>query len=225
MRGFSQVARGQIWWLSPNAEGQLNSCIERKTRPYVVVSTDQFNQGAPIVTVVPLTTRKFDNREYHIPVICAGEKALVLCEHIYTVSVKSFKPSAYIGVFSQDVMEKISQAVAKHLDLVTYIPGYNDVEDLIEQILDKSVSEFKDQITEEKVLAVCAKISQVFNLGNQCSPGFTQHSRGHRWSDEEKDQFIRDCESLPLSQVCSKYSYSTESSVQSRYYYLKKRRR
>ncbi len=92
------------------------------TRPVLVISNDSFNQVMPVVTVLPLTSKKPGRRIYPGEALIAQgeaglpEDSIVLAHQIRTISRKRLK-SLYGYVTSAGTQEKVEAALKIHLDL------------------------------------------------------------------------------------------------------------
>lgn len=53
---FNDKRRGDIWWAQDTTHKREDTCLIRGARPVVIVSSDEVNCNARIVTVVPLTS-------------------------------------------------------------------------------------------------------------------------------------------------------------------------
>ena len=57
MKDFYKVCRGQVWWLMDTMKGDFEgTSLQRKDRPWLVVSCKENNQNASTYNCVPLTT-------------------------------------------------------------------------------------------------------------------------------------------------------------------------
>jgi mRNA-degrading endonuclease toxin of MazEF toxin-antitoxin module len=73
-------------YLPPN-EFTENSGIQQTTRPCIIISNNMFNEHAPVVNVLPITT-KAKTSPVHIPVYIEATQKLsyILCEQCMTVT-------------------------------------------------------------------------------------------------------------------------------------------
>lgn len=95
---------------------------QRGTRPVLVVSDEAFNRLMPVVTILPLTSRKPGRRVYPNEVLLkkgtAGLRAdsLVLAHQIRTIAkVRLRKLRGYVA--AEEVRNAIRQAMRIHLAL------------------------------------------------------------------------------------------------------------
>jgi len=115
-----------------NAETRWNVCIadlepvtgseQGGQRPVLVISNDDFNRVMPVVTVIPLTSRKPGRKIYPSEVLIKKSSAnlesdsLVLCYQIRTISKKRIVK--LVGALKEpDTQQEIESAIKLHLDL------------------------------------------------------------------------------------------------------------
>ena len=100
-------SKGEVWYV------QLDPTVgheQAKTRPCLIVSTNQFNHGKSMLTVVvPITSRNRSN-PLHVP-IEPPEGGLVLpsvilCDQIRTVSLKRLIKNS-IGRVTDDTLKAV----------------------------------------------------------------------------------------------------------------------
>ncbi len=92
------------------------------TRPVLIVSEDDYNQVMPLVTVVPVTSKKPERRQYADEVLVEAGMAglrldsLVLVHHIRTISKQRLQ--AYVGMLDEsNKQQEIVNAVGEHLGM------------------------------------------------------------------------------------------------------------
>ena len=95
---------------------------QRRTRPVIVVSDEDFNVVMPVVTVLPVTSLKEDRKVYPNEVLLTkgavglSQDSLVLAHQIRTISKQRIKDN--IGFVNRDsVRETINDALRVHLNL------------------------------------------------------------------------------------------------------------
>lgn len=95
---------------------------QRGTRPVLVVSDEDYNQLMPVVTVLPLTSRKPGRQIYPsealLPKGTAGlaEDSIVMVHQIRTIS-KTRLTALYGEIQSEALKESVRQALKLHLTL------------------------------------------------------------------------------------------------------------
>ena len=95
-----------------------NDCLQLKRKPAIIVSNNVANEHAPIVTVVPLTTKI---KKIGLPCHVAfknnfGKFNMALCEQIHTVPVKDIEPNIQYTVPNR-AMEHIDKAIMCQLGI------------------------------------------------------------------------------------------------------------
>lgn len=84
-------------------------------RPCVVVSNNAGNKHAPVLIVVPLTTRPKAKLPTHVPINTCKQYTLALCEQIVTVSKNQvIKPVGRISSWEQSQVDR-AMRIALHL--------------------------------------------------------------------------------------------------------------
>lgn len=105
--------RGDIWWVA------LDPAIgseAKKTRPAVVVSSDESNRSKSIVQVVPCTSKKTDRvYSFEALVTIDGGVSKAQADQIRTVSTSRLKEM--IGAVSSAEMEAIERAIRIQLGI------------------------------------------------------------------------------------------------------------
>lgn len=68
-RWYSKFKRGDVWYLHMDTEsgdGIEKSSVQKKSRPYVIVSCEENNNNAPTFNVLPICTRNNDHLPMHV---------------------------------------------------------------------------------------------------------------------------------------------------------------
>ena len=89
-----------------------------KTRPAIIVSNNVCNQYAPVVTIVPCTSKtdKIYKTEVLLPVSHALPKESKACgDQIRTIDKSRIKE--VVGKVSTEIIRKIEVAIMLHLDI------------------------------------------------------------------------------------------------------------
>ena len=95
-----------------------NDCLQLRGRPAIIVSNNVANEHAPIVTVVPLTTKI---KKIGLPCHVVfknnfGKFNMALCEQIHTVPVEDIELNIKYTVPPR-VMEHIDKAIMRQLGI------------------------------------------------------------------------------------------------------------
>lgn len=114
MNGKS-IKRGDIFYILK--KGDVTGSEQEAGRPGIVVSNDNGNANAPVVSVVYLTTKEKKTLPTHAEVFCKLPST-VLCEQVYTISKE--RVGDYITSCSPKEMEEVNAALAIALGLENY---------------------------------------------------------------------------------------------------------
>lgn len=160
-RWYSKFKRGDVWYLHMDTEsgdGIEKSSVQKKSRPYVIVSCEENNNNAPTFNVLPICTRNNDHLPMHVFFTYqdgspSGRNQLVLCEQITTVSVEVFnnRRSYFMYSFHLNMMNAIDEALTRQLGLKPRVADMKVLERLIDEITAKKEAELK--AIKEKELA------------------------------------------------------------------------
>lgn len=169
---YSEFRRGDVWYVKLKDEfgdNQNNSSVQRKSRPYLIVSCEENNNCAPTINAVPITTRPSDHLPMHIYYDYNGRHQLVLCEQITTLSVIDFhrEKSYYMYSFNLDFMNQIDDALAAQLGLRPRVADMKVIENLIDKISADKEAEMKrkyEATIQSRVEAIAAKLAKQFNI-------------------------------------------------------------
>lgn len=88
-RSEQTFRRGEVWWGEINA-GLLGKHLEKKRRPYIVVSRNHANKKSPNITVVPCSCHANPDFITHAKVFIGNVTSVALCEQIVTVDKNKF---------------------------------------------------------------------------------------------------------------------------------------
>lgn len=169
---YSEFRRGDVWYVKLKDEfgdNQNNSSVQRKSRPYLIVSCEENNNCAPTINAVPITTKPSDHLPMHIYYDYNGRHQLVLCEQITTLSVIDFhrERSYYMYSFNLDFMNQIDDALAAQLGLRPRVADMKVIENLIDKISADKEAEMKrkyEATIQSRVEAIAAKLAKQFNI-------------------------------------------------------------
>lgn len=106
------MKRGEIYYIT--RRDTIGTEI-KKSRPGVIVSTDELNHSSGVVEVVYLTAKPKKEMGTHATIHATGVTSTVLCEQIDTVSTDLV--GAYCGTCTAEEMERIDYALLASLGL------------------------------------------------------------------------------------------------------------
>lgn len=129
------MKRGEIYYIT--RRDTIGAEI-KKSRPGVIVSSDDLNRGAGVVEVVYLTCQPKKGMGTHAIIHATGVTSTVLCEQIDTVSTDLV--GTYCGTCTAEEMERIDYALLASLGLDyfkysgTHIEQAADEQDLLDEL-------------------------------------------------------------------------------------------
>jgi mRNA interferase MazF len=110
----SRVLRGEIYWaVLPQLP---NSSVIHGKRPVMIVSNDRCNSSSPVVTIVPLTSKKKKDIPTHVEIYGFGlsKASVVLTEQLLSIDKSSL--GEYIGTVDDPfVMKRIDECIELQL--------------------------------------------------------------------------------------------------------------
>lgn len=176
-RWYSRYRRGDVWFLhfdSETGDGSKTSSVQKKSRPYLIVSCEENNLNAPTFNVVPLTTRDSDHLPMHVYFRYmdgpeGGRNQLILCEQITTVSVEVFltSKSKFMYSLSIELMNKVDEALTRQLGLKPRVADMHILERIVNELAEteaKRIEAQKEKEVNMRVEALAAMLIKKFNL-------------------------------------------------------------
>lgn len=169
---FSEFKRGDVWYVHLKTEfGDNNekSSVQKKSRPYVIVSCEQNNNCSPVINCVPICTRANDHLPSHVYYKYGERDQLVLCEQITTLSVNDFhrNGSHFLYSFNLDFMNEVDKTLAAQLGLTPRVADMKVLENIVEKLAADKEAELKrkyeDRI-EERVSVIADRLAKKFGI-------------------------------------------------------------
>ena len=272
-RWYSRYRRGDVWFLhfdDETGDGIKTSSVQKKSRPYLIVSCEENNLNAPTFNVVPITTRDSDRLPMHVYFRYmdgpeGGRNQVILCEQITTVSIEVFRSSKsrFMYSFSIEMMNKVDEALTRQLGLKPRIADMHVLERIVTELAEteeKRIKAMKEKEVQMRVEALAAVLIKKFNLNldttallngteyrdaelqyadtsdvktmretaaerrkpepvvpkesvvtEQVEKSGDKPKKRHKWSIEEKKQFLEDYKKLSISQMSEKYGIKKSS--------------
>lgn len=174
---YSRFRRGDVWYLHLSTEtgdGNTNSSVQKKSRPYVIVSCEENNLNSMTFNVIPITTRDSDHLPMHVYFRYEDGSAnarnqLVLCEQITTVSILAFNDpkSHFMYSFNEEFMLKIDEALTRQLGLKPRVADMTVLERIVKELAEAQVAEIKKQKEKEagmRVEELATFLAKKFNI-------------------------------------------------------------
>lgn len=176
-RWYSRYRRGDVWFLhfdDETGDGSRTSSVQKKSRPYLIVSCEENNLNAPTFNVIPITTRDSDHLPMHVYFRYmdgpeGGRNQLILCEQITTVSVEVFMSpkSRFLYSFSIELMNKVDEALTRQLGLKPRVADMHVLERIVRELAEteaKRIEAMKEKEVQVRVETLAAILSRKFNL-------------------------------------------------------------
>lgn len=283
-KDYSRVQRGQVFWFDPDiyhtpgtimVKGkEVNSSVQLKRRPVLVVSNNINNEKSWTCNIVPVTSELKPDLPCHVTYEYAGKTQTIEVEQIRTIDIYAL--GEYICTLNDNVMRKVEEAmvsqfsirpsvryldislnnVAEHLhELVQRIlveqgaiiaqPSSSEnsgipisaIEDsalclaeTIENLVKKPQvqqpspvkmpSEKNQSVSMPKLQDDCpnAGCNSVISSENKTRGG----GKGRTVTPEvlsRREQYIKDCDTMPIEEVSKKYGIDLDKVMRTKYYY------
>lgn len=242
-RWYTRAKRGDVWYVSLNREtgdGITGSSVQQKSRPYLIVSSDQHNATSPTFNAVPITTRPSDKYPMHVYFRVEDEKGgrdqLVLCEQITTLSLSLLEKtySHFMYHMTDTFMAKVDAALAIQLGLSLKVPELTDLESLIDKLAERKLDEIRrknDEEIAERVAKITESLKAKFevqpqpvkrpcpksepdpdpNLNEEFRKRGRLRTKGDPWTPDLIQQFLTDAEQLDSKTLGLIYGLATTS--------------
>lgn len=188
---YSKFRRGDVWFLhisSEDGDGRAASSVEKKSRPYLIVSCEENNMNAPTINVIPITTRNNDRLPMHVFFVyqdgsANGRNQLILCEQVTTMSELVFNSSSsrFMYSLSLELMNRVDEALTRQLGLKPRVADMKIIERLIEECAAKKEAELKQQKeaeVQQRVESIVNDIAKRFGL--ELSSDVLQNNQEYR---------------------------------------------
>lgn len=169
---YSEFRRGDVWYIKlsdESGDGINGSSVQKKSRPYLIVSCEENNNCAPTINAIPITTRPSDHLPMHVYFNYNNRDQLVLCEQITTLSVMDFRRtgSHFMYSFNLEFMTNVDDALSSQLGLKPRVADMKVLENLIDKISSEREAELKRKYEDSlqmRVESIAAKLAKQFNI-------------------------------------------------------------
>jgi mRNA interferase MazF len=230
MTAITRVKRGMVFWFNPYPQEdekgyhstevngrKFKSYVQAGHRPWVVVSCDESNTALPVCSIVPLTTADRVDIPIHVHFDYKNKKEIVLTEQIITVD--SFLLREYEGVVSQEIMEKIDEALAIQLGLKP-LPDKAEIVVKRAEVVPPEVPEVP---AVSKIPAVAEAVHDAVEVAvRKAIKEDIAMRKNKKWSEEEKRTFILDCNRMGTEEIMQKYGFTHPRQLVQKKYIIKK---
>lgn len=217
--------RGQVWYLSAPQEDSEAAVFEhwdhilKKSRPWLILSNNVSNDNSDILNVVPLSFGADPEFITHASWTTNFRNSVkiqsVLCEQIYTKTQKEFNDTGrFLFTLKKDQLESVERCLSLQLGLkfekkpTLDVLFQSQIEDYIRDVyesmaasLDKKFADLLKDLMQNTVIA---------------EGSATEEKKvKHTWTDDEKLEFLTDCESMSVEEVQAKYNFKNKNQVYS----------
>lgn len=170
---YTEFRRGDVWYIKlPSETGDSNdkSSVQKKSRPYVIVSCEENNNCAPIINVVPISTQAMDHLPMHVYYRGYNRRdQLIMCEQITTLSVLDFRRDGSYFMYSlnAEYMNKVDEALAGQLGLTTRVADMTVLEKIVDKLAADKEAKLKEKYEEKleaRVSEIAEKLAKKFGI-------------------------------------------------------------
>lgn len=147
-----EIKRGMVFFME-NPSKSSSVYVEKKSRPYVVITNDRCNASSKVIQVAPIISGAYDAaRYYRVPFTSSdGRDAVINVSDMVMIEKELCTEANYDEkitkcILESNVMTNVNTALRRHLGIDSLGAKYNDYK--ITQLATSSVVENKDnQIT------------------------------------------------------------------------------
>lgn len=167
---YSRFRRGDVWFLhfdTENGDGIYDSSVQKKSRPYVIVSCEENNLNAPTFNVIPITSRNNDHLPMHVYYRYEdgtdnARNQLILCEQVTTASILTFNHQRSFFMYSLNIelMNQVDEALARQLGLKPRVADMS----VLERIVANLAEQQKAQLEAEKEREVALRVEKLAEM-------------------------------------------------------------
>lgn len=174
---YSRFKRGDVWFLhfsNEKGDGLDDSSVQKKSRPYLIVSCEENNLNAPTFNVLPISTRDNDHLPMHVyyryqESANIGRNQTIFCEQITTVSVLIFNDdkSRYMYSLSVELMNKVDEALTRQLGLKPRVADMQVLERLVHEAAETErarIEAEKQKYATMRMEKLAEYLAKTFNL-------------------------------------------------------------
>lgn len=174
---YSRFRRGDVWFIHLSSEfgdGRSNSSVQKKSRPYLIVSCEENNMNAVTLNAVPICTRDNDHLPMHVFYVyqdgtANGKNQIILCEQITTLSTYDFdaKGSYFMYSLNLELMNQVDETLTRQLGLKPRVADMKVIERLIDELASKKEEEIKkekEREISERVEKIVANLASRFGI-------------------------------------------------------------
>lgn len=214
---IQKFKRGQIWWYKTG--DSVFETASGKTRPVLIISNDLINQNLSSMIGIPCTSQLKEYFNTHLTIDLGGTESTLLAENIMLLNKN--KMGGYIGTCDKDIMNRVDNCIRAAVGLELVVPIVNKpltIEEYTTKVcqppnsskLSTTVPVFEDNSPLEEKLSTRKAYNGVGKKGYQ------------KYTKEQMQQFINDCENNTIEWVTKKYNCSSEKATSNKLYRFRK---
>lgn len=164
-KAYSRYRRGDVWFVYRPTE-QLTkdntSHVQKKSRPFLIVSCEENNNCAPTINAIPITSREFDHLPMHVYYQYQNHAQMILCEQITTLDMSDLENphSNYMYGLSESIMLQVDDALAAQLGIKARVADMK----VLENIIDKLASDKEAEMKRKYEDALEARVETIANM-------------------------------------------------------------
>lgn len=209
--------RGQIWWYKTGTKFDGNTYNESKPRPVIIMSNDVANANSNCLIAIPCTTAEKKSLPTHIRFEMNNNQNIALAENLMSISTE--KLDSYIGTVDNELLNSLEYTIKIALGLELIKNKNNDsqlnqkpltIQEYNEKIIQQPVTIFKDTTPIEEKISTRKAYKGVGRKGYQ------------KYTKEQMQEFIDDCENHTIAFVTKKYNCSSEKATSNKLYRFRK---
>lgn len=213
--------RGQIWWYKTGIKFDGSTYNEGKPRPIIIMSNDLANANSNCLIGIPCTTQEKKEMPTHLKFYLDNTPNIALAENL--MSINTDKLTDYIGMVDEDLLVRLEQITRIALGL-----EQPDREIFIKEPKQKPLN--LKQYIDEKVDIETEKVEPVFADDTPLEEKLSTRKayegvgkKGHqKYTVEQMQEFIDDCENHTIAWVTKKYNCSSEKATSNKLYRFRK---
>ena len=213
--------RGQIWWYKTGIKFDGSTYNEGKPRPIIIMSNDLANANSNCLIGIPCTTQEKKEMPTHLKFYLDNTPNIALAENL--MSINTDKLTDYIGMVDEDLLVRLEQITRIALGL-----EQPDREIFIKEPKQKPLN--LKQYIDEKVDIETEKVEPVFADDTPLEEKLSTRKayegvgkKGHqKYTVEQMQEFIDDCENHTIAWVTKKYGCTSEKATSNKLYRFRK---
>ena len=207
--------RGQIWWYKTG--DSVFETAAGKTRPILIISNDLINQNLSSMIGIPFTSQPKDLFNTHLTINLNETQSTLLAENIMLLNKN--KIGGYIGTCDEEMMNKVNNCIRAAVGLELVLPVVTKIEPIKKPL---TFEQYKEKLQEpvqpifEDNTPIEEKLSTRKAYKGVGRKGYQKYTR------EQMQEFIKDCETYTIAYVTKKYNCASEKATSNKLYRFRK---